>query len=123
MSDITNVKLLVNLGCKEMCDIKSIVDEIKNKTNKYIAILIKPDFLVKLEEECDSKIHGVLLANNIKKEFTFLGHDIYEAENIDDDYEILCFDNLLEKEIFTKGYLSYLQNKYKGRQLNGENKS
>ena len=72
---------------------EEIIEQIKE--SKCYSILIKPDFLKELEKERDIIVNNV---NNAVE--TFAGIEIIETKFIENDWEILEFDNQLEKMEF-----------------------
>ena len=77
-----------------MSKIEQIGEEIIEQINesKCYLVLIKPDFLKELEKERD------MIVNNVSDDVeTFAGIEIIETKFIENDWEILEFDNQLEK--------------------------
>jgi len=74
---------------------EEIIEQIKE--NKCYLVLIKPDFLKELKKERDVIVNNVIVNNVDDDVETFAGIEIIETEFIENDWEILEFENQLEK--------------------------
>ena len=82
---------------------KEIIEQITNNQKCYL-ILIKPDYLERLKEE-----QKLLVANAEDKVNTFGGVELVKCEHLANDWELLGFDNRIEKEKFKNPFITKVE--------------